>query len=208
MRLTTSIQPRRYGSYCTKPADITQLLLCMKASFLKLWLPVGLLNIGGCDRIAAFRTPSTAVTHNDFETVEGWYPPTPSLTTERAHSGRFSVKVDPAIEYGASYTNPLSRVSSQPVRRLRVSAWALRVGQGSQAALVVQVLNPSGTGQQPYWQSLDVSQGVMTFNRWTKVKKTFELPAGLAPTHELRVYLWRTGGTQPVYLDDLELRAE
>ena len=119
------------------------------------------------------------VARNDFESLDGWVPAAPTLTTERAHSGRYAVKVDAANEFSLGYANALANTGLRPGQRLVVRGWALRTGPQAGAALVVQLVNPADEKQAVYWQSLPVSKHVITYNRWTPIGQAFTLPAAL-----------------------------
>ncbi|RZJ87166.1 MAG: hypothetical protein EOO60_12490 [Hymenobacter sp.] len=148
------------------------------------------------------------VAKNDFESVEGWGVSSASLTTAEAHSGRYSVKVDPAIEYSIGYRNTLLRVSDIRIKKLHVHGWVRLSSFKAKAVLVMQVTNPDKGGEQVYWQAFDVRSQVKTINRWTQVDQDFDLPNAVSANHELRVYMWRTGPEDTVYLDDLEISKE
>lgn len=157
-------------------------------------------NNGGASRA------ENVVAANDFESMDGWAPANPSITREKAHSGHYSARINQAVEFSAGYTNLLGSMSSVRMQKLTVKAWGLRSGGDAKASLVVQVVNPV-TGASLYWQALDVTTQVTTLNRWTEVSKTFDIPATLGPTEQMRIYLWRTG-SQAVYLDDIALIRE
>ncbi len=152
--------------------------------------------------------PANLVTRNDFEALAGWGVASPSLTTAQAHSGHYSVKVDKDIEYSLGYHNQLSQVSPARINKLHIKAWVLLGTPDAKAVVVLQVTDPAKPGPPVYWQALDVQEQVKTINHWTLVDKDFVLPATVAGTQELAVYLWRTQPSATVYLDDLEITKE
>lgn len=164
--------------------------------------------LAGCGDKDGNNLPANYIAGNGYESMEGWAPSATSITTEKAHSGRFSVKVDKDNEFGAGYINLLGKVSPTRVQKLTIKGWAFRTGADAKAAVVVSIVNPANPSQKVFWESLDLTTEVKTFNRWTEVSKTFTFPASVAPTYQLYVYLWRNGGSQPVYLDDVELLRE
>jgi Carbohydrate binding domain len=167
------------------------------------------IGLAGCSDSKTEDTPENLISRNDFESLEGWAPTNPSLTTVKAHSGRYSVKVDSGVEYGISYISPLSKASPTRLQKVQVSAWVMRMGKDANANLVVEVKNPANDAQKIFWESLEIGKETKAVNEWTEVKKTFTLPATIEAAHELRVYLWRAGATQPVFLDDVVIsRAE
>ena len=164
-----------------------------------------LLTLNACSSDNKQTIPENRVTLNDFEALDGWMPAVP-LTAERAHSGRYSIKVDKDAEYSLGYSNPLGKVSPTKIKKLTINAWALRTGSEAKAVIVVEITNPANPTAKPYWQSMDMYQQVKTFNTWTKVTKDFELPATILPTSQLRVYMWRAGAPgQATFLDDFEI---
>lgn len=164
-----------------------------------------LVSVAACSGNKAGEVPANRVAMNDFESMDGWGVISPSLTTEKAHSGRYSVKVDRETEYSIGYTNPLIRVASTKIKKLHVHGWVMLGNPQAKGVIVVQVTNPAKGGEKIYWEALDVRSAAKTLNRWTEIDKDFDLPDTIASTHELRVYMWRTAPDGLIYLDDLEL---
>lgn len=171
--------------------------------FLTLLTTAACAGLSGCSSTETTELPKNLVSHNDFESVEGWMPAPPSLTTEKAHSGRFSLRVGGNTDYSLTYTNSLSNVSPTRLQKLDVSGWAMLPAKGSTAKLVVEIKNPADATQGVFWETIDLPEQVKELNKWTEVKKSFTMPATLEPTYELRVYLWRGASPTPAFLDDL-----
>ena len=149
--------------------------------------------------------PAVRIAYSDFDALVGWVAMPPSLTSERAHSGRYCLKVDGGSEYSISYSVPLADTGLRPGQRLGVRGWALRTGSQRAAAVVVQVIDPARPAESVFWQAIPISKQVITYDRWVPIKETFTLPASLPGGCQLKVYLWRGSDTQPTYFDDLEL---
>jgi hypothetical protein len=149
--------------------------------------------------------PANLVAKNDFEAVEGWGVSSNSLTTAKAHSGRYSIKVDPEIEYSLGYRNTLLRVSDVRMKKLHIHGWVQVSSFKAKAVIVVQLTDPAKGGEQVYWQALDVRNEVKTINHWTQVDQDFDLPDTMSADQELSVYMWRTAPDDTTYLDDLEI---
>lgn len=170
------------------------------------WLAVAALPLlASCSKTEEKAAPANLITQNDFENLYGWVSATPSLTTEKAHSGRYSVKVDKDVEYGISYISLLGKASASRVQKLNVSGWVMTADPNSTASIVVQVMNPAQGNQQVFWDNIDLKKEVTKANEWTEVKKEFTLPANVEAGHELRIYMWRSGSDKPTYLDDLTI---
>ncbi|MEJ7661966.1 MAG: hypothetical protein WKG07_21540 [Hymenobacter sp.] len=82
------------------------------------------LALGSCGGSDATK-PANLLASNDFESLDGWLGGEvgPSLTREQAHSGVYSVKVDPKVDYSMGYSNPLGRLSSSQVTKLKLHGW-------------------------------------------------------------------------------------
>ena len=175
------------------------------ASTTKLFMAgAALLVLNACSSDTQTAVPENRVTFSDFEELEGWMPAAP-LTTEKAHSGKYSVMVGNGAEFGLGYGNTLGKMSATKISKLTVSGWALRTGLQAKGVIVVAITNPANPAESVFWQALDIHEQVKTYNTWTKVSKEFTLPATIQPTYQIKVYLWLAGSTQPTFLDDVEI---
>jgi hypothetical protein len=172
----------------------------------KLLYTVMLLGLVACGE-SKTEIPANMLVHNDYESVDGWLldagKPIPSLTKDRAHSGRFSIRVDQANEYSLGYTNQLGRISTSKLKKIKVHAWINVPNNRAGAALVVQVEGDGGKSL--FWEGISLTDATKDYNKWTEMTKVLTLPDNLAYNNLLKVYLWRSGSNQPVYLDDLEI---
>ncbi|UOQ54279.1 carbohydrate binding domain-containing protein [Hymenobacter cellulosivorans] len=140
---------------------------------------------------------------NGFEDLEGWVPNNPSLTKENPHSGQYSVKVDPAIEYSLTYINPIGHLSPTRINKIRLKAWTYQAKPGK-AAVVVQINSPEPNGPSVFYQKFDLSE----VSKWTELSQVLTMPAVLDPASQIRIYLWRFEAGGPAYMDDIELSVE
>ncbi|WP_210514273.1 carbohydrate binding domain-containing protein [Hymenobacter terricola] len=165
------------------------------------------LSLAACnDEVPKTQKLAGQLTFNDFETVDGWASgtPIPSLTSEKAHSGTFAVKVAPGIDYSLGYNNLLGKVGGNKLRKLRVQAWVFVPNAQSSAVLVTQ-LRDEAAQKDLMWEGLSLSKEAKEVNRWVKVEKVVTLPETATYNNRLLVYLWRNNSSQPAYLDDLQL---
>lgn len=167
------------------------------------WVAGALLGLAGCS--TEQQTPANELTGNDFEHLTGWVPDNPSLTTEHAHSGKYAIKTDANIEYSLAYSRLLGQVSPVRLAKVRLTAYAYATKPGSGAVLTVQIVRSALDGANVFNQGIDLAKAVSKAGEWTKVSQEFELPAGIAPTNIMKVYLWRAAANAPVYVDDLSL---
>jgi len=147
------------------------------------------------------------LTTADFEQSIGWGDADPnSLTTEKAHSGHWSVRVKPDVPFGYTYARNLSEISKTPLTRLVLDAWVLRTAAGSTAKLVVQVNASPTDDTKVFYTAFPVEQTVTKFGEWTAVSVPISLPTSAAGANRMKVYLWNDQSTAPTYLDDMTLR--
>lgn len=163
--------------------------------------------LGACSQTN--EKPANQLTANDFESMDGWMGGTdgnPSVTKEKAHSGVYSVKVDPAIEYSAGYGNPLSKLSSSRLGKLKLRGWVFVPSDKDAPQLVVQLQNP-GEEKPLLWEGLDLHKEAQAkgFNKWIELDHDVVIPPAATAASLIRVYLWRANSPEPVYLDDLQL---
>lgn len=177
---------------------------------MRFFLLLLLLNsIAACQQAA---TPPSAdspdvLTTTDFEHSAGWGDAnTTSLTTEKAHSGRWSVRVNSAVPYGFTYARPLGELSATPMHTLQLDAWVLRAAAGSTAQLVVQVVTSKTDETNVFYYAHPLATAVPTFGEWTAVQVPINLPISASGGNLLKVYIWNGPATAPTYLDDVTLR--
>lgn len=171
---------------------------------------VALITVGlaGCGSADTKNDPNLLVS-TDFETLSGWLPEAQdaTLTREKAHSGTYAIKVDAAHEYSLGYHAQLGRLHDTRIKKIKVSAWAF-VPAGGSASLVTTVGNPVAPNDKPLlWEAIELGKS-NAFGKWVEVSKVLTIPETAAATSTLGLYLWRTGGSQTVYLDDLRVTLE
>ncbi|OON70802.1 hypothetical protein [Hymenobacter sp. CRA2] len=151
--------------------------------------------------------PANQLTSNDFESFEGWLGDmnVPSLNKDKAHSGRWSLKVGPNIEFAMGYNILLGKLSPSKLKKIKVKAWAYLPNGKAQAVLVTQLTRPVEGNKQMMWEGLDLAKDVKTYNKWVEVEKTITLPADANYADKLSMYLWRTNENETAYIDDLSI---
>ncbi|HLK98725.1 MAG TPA: carbohydrate binding domain-containing protein [Hymenobacter sp.] len=148
---------------------------------------------------------SAILASNDFDSLAGWTGgiAIPSLTRERAHSGKYSVKVDPTgSEYSNGYSGQLKELSDNKLKKINISAWVYLPDGNASAVLVTQIIDPSNN-KTLLWEALNFTKEIKTFNKWVKVEQEVTLPDNISYNSVLNVYMWRATSTKPVFMDDL-----
>lgn len=144
---------------------------------------------------------------NDFEKYKGWVGDMPlgALSKAQAHSGKYSTVVDGANEYSLGYSSLLGQISDTRPTHYKINAWVYLPVATSAAKLVLSITDEGAPAPVLYKEAI-LAKEVKEAGKWQQVSLTADMPANAKPTSKMLVYLWRAEATEPVYLDDLEIR--
>jgi hypothetical protein len=146
----------------------------------------------------------TVLTFNDFESLAGWAPENNTLTRENAHSGQYSIKVDPDKEFSLGYDMQLGNITPRKPRKVRLEAQAYLFSGQSQAKLGLQISDPAN-GQMVLGDGIQLAEQVTKYRTWTPVSKEIEIPDNVVYSHHIKVFLWRGYFPETAYVDDIKL---
>ena len=151
--------------------------------------------------------PANQLAGNDFESMDGWLGDTGmgSLTKDKAHSGRYAIKVDAKNEYSIGYGNMLGKLSASKLKKVKIRAWVNLPDANSKAVLVTQIANPTDPSKPLMWDGFKLTDKVKTYNKWVEVEREIALPENVTYADKLGVYLWRASTSAVTYLDDLSI---
>lgn len=162
--------------------------------------------LAACSSGSNENTGADVITFNDFESSAGWGSIDDSaLNKDLAHSGRYSIKVDPAREFSFTFETVLGKVSSTKIKRIRLEGWIYAPSAKATAELGLQVTDPDQGNKQVYGDGIKISDAVKDYGKWVKVSKDITLPDNIAATHHLKLFLWRASSPEAVYADDLRI---
>ena len=185
-------------------------LSCAKTNFFpKTWalLVLSLLNAAGCrPRDGRAEVMQRPLMHTGFETPasDSTRQASPARTSDKAHSGRVSVRVDAHQEYSASYRAALGTLCDHRPRRFTVGAWVWVPNWEADATLVLSITNPGDSI--PLLSQRVYLSDAGPYKAWKYINRNVDLPASISSTS--RVALTFSGastGNDAVYADDLEL---
>ena len=173
-------------------------------TFLASLTALSLLVFTGCDNTKSDEKAGTQLAFNDYEAVVGWIPNPESVTRERAHSGTYSVRVGPTNEFGMGYDMVLEKIIDHRPHKIRVEGWGYMTDANSTARLGFQLFD-GAQGKEIFGDGIDYATAVKTPGKWVKISKDITLPATVAGTQQMRVFLWRSMAGSPAYIDDLRI---
>ena len=163
------------------------------------------LTLAACGGSETDSSGPNVLMHSDFEGIDGWIPSEQSstLTREKAHSGKTSIKVDATHEYSLTFSKPLGQLHDSRPKQITVTAWAFLPDAQAAASLVVSINDPAAPDKPLLWQAIDLSKGNKPFGKWKEIDRTITVPANVGSANKLSIYLWRSSGSHPVYVDDI-----
>ena len=163
-----------------------------------------MLALCSCSKPETSMDDENLITFNNFESVDGWGNSHPSITKEKAYSGKYATKVDQANEYSFGYDKLIGQITTKKPKKLKLEAWAYIPNKQEGGAQLVFVMTRPANNQQIIWEGIKF-EDTHEFKEWTKVNKEINLPDNIEISDRVQVYLWRAGASQPVYIDDLKL---
>lgn len=174
-------------------------------NFWLLALPFLLATAGCHPRGGRPETKERELMHTSFEEFVGWGPEIlPQLSTEKAHTGKYSVRVDAQHQYSPTYRIELGQLCGHRPRRLTLSAWVWVPSFKEEAVIVVSISTPGDPYHPIFRKDVYLTDGG-PFQQWKYVSRDLDLPAGIHANNQLVIYLWQANATEPVYADDLRL---
>lgn len=174
----------------------------------RMWLPalLSLWAVAGCqphDGRSAIR--QRVLMYTSFEEMVGWAPETPpTLTTVKAHTGKYALCVDPQHAYSFIYRSALGALCTHRPRRFTLSAWVWVPRFQDDAVIVLALSNPGDPDHPILSKSLYLNDSG-PFGKWKYVSRALDLPVSIHSDTQLVIYLWKMNASEPVYADDLQL---
>ena len=145
------------------------------------------------------REPGTILVASDLENVEWMNLNT--LSKDKAHSGKFSSKLDSLTEYGFGFSNTFNNLSDTLPLSVDVSVWLYYPQLKTNGVLVLSI---DSIGTNIFWKGVPLGDSIKTANQWQEIKVTFELPKKIMPSDQLRIYVLNPE-KRLFYMDDLSL---
>ncbi|TGD78530.1 hypothetical protein [Hymenobacter wooponensis] len=170
-----------------------------------LWV-AALIGLAACSSSDEKKVDANTLTSTSFEEIAGWGVDMGTLSRERAHTGVYALKVDNAHDFSLTYDVVVGQVSPRKIKKINVHGWVFLPSTNTNAILGLQVTDPSQDNKAIWGDGIKMDEAVKDYNKWVEVSKDMEMPAELAPTHHLKMYLWRAGAIDPVYADDLSIQ--
>ena len=164
-------------------------------------LLTGLFLSVSCDR----QSSDKILVENDFDGLRGWGLEHASINSERAHSGKYSVKIDGGLEFGLTFNQILGTLTNKKPKQINVELWAYIPANTAKASFVVTLSKPESQEHQ-FYQSFNLVDKTKNYREWVKISKRLELPDDIQLSDKFGCYLWRSEPSEEVvYIDDLKI---
>jgi hypothetical protein len=128
-------------------------------------------------------------------------------TSEKAHTGKWSLKMDSSIRFSPCFELPLNSLVGQGSTEIRASVWVYPVHPVTEtpASLVVSFQH-GNTAYDYHAYNLEDPQNSskLRINHWNKVAVHYPIPKNRRNSDIVKVYLWYRGKKE-IYFDDLEV---
>src|SRR6478736_2900654 len=134
-------------------------------------LLISLFGFISCNR----QNPDKILVENNFDGLRGWGLEHASLNTERAHSGKYSVKIDGNQEFGLNFSQILGALTNKKPKKINVEFRAYIPSEGAKARFVCELSNPA-TGKPTFRQDFNLVDKTKDYREWVEITKRLELP--------------------------------
>lgn len=153
---------------------------------------------------SAVDSENKIVVKNDFDMLDGWGTcANNSITKERAHSGKYSIKVDQNVEFSVGFQKPLLELMPDKPKKLKLTSWVYSPSPDGKAVIEFDVIDLDNRKISD--ASYKLEEKLRSYKQWVKIKKVITIPDNVQPNHQLRLFLWRANATVPVFMDDITI---
>ena len=147
------------------------------------------------------RKASFSLTY-DFEEIKPTGKDSTLVSTEQAHSGINSLKLDNNTEYSPGITEKMTKLSHTGDGVLDASVWVYVPDTNSQASLVITF---ESDGKAIDWSSVAIKNYAKQPNKWVQVFASRKIPKSKTKEDVVKVYIWNQD-KKVLYFDDLEVK--
>lgn len=127
-----------------------------------------------------------------------------SLSMSNARSGKFSIKIDEANQYGITFKSKFGLLKKSGIKNIHISAW-IRADEMLSTGNLVCAINQND--KTVLWNAIDFSTFIAKPKEWSKISGHFDISKFNKPDNELVIYpMFKGKGT--VWVDDLEIKCD
>jgi hypothetical protein len=139
---------------------------------------------------------------NDFEGIKGWAQA--YLNKEPHRSGQYSNKLDSTSCYSMTFKLRFKDIADRPVKKAKISFWALMIDPASPSKFIVDIYTPDKT--KIFYIAKDIPDYVKKAKKWVKVNLDYTFVKGdvTLPDNIISVYAWNQSKND-IYIDDLRI---
>lgn len=144
---------------------------------------------------------------NDMDVINGWEMNYYTISELKAHSGKFSSKIDSTNQFSVAYKDLLKNMKpeGEVITKIRFSAWVLVETVPSSVSLVGAL--GDGINKPIAWVGYDVKDKIKTPNEWVKIEGDINVPENYADNIKFNAYLF-SANKEVAFVDDFEIIVE
>ena len=121
-----------------------------------------------------------------------------TVTSEKAHSGNQSSRMDMENEFSVVFVQKLGYISQPLPKTIDFTAWIYAEESEPSGHIVANIRKAD------YYKSFPIAEYFSVGNEWKKVSASFILPDSLKPADEIKIYLWNNRKSR-LWIDDIRL---
>jgi hypothetical protein len=137
----------------------------------------------------------------DFEEIKPVGKDSVLVSTDFAHTGTHSIKLDNNTEYSPGITESLATINTTE-GIVDASVWVYLPDTSSEAALVITF---ESNGKATDWYAVALKDYAHQSNKWTQVIGSRKIPNAAASGDIMKVYIWNQD-KKTLYFDDLDVK--
>jgi len=145
------------------------------------------------------------VIKNSIDETAGWEINYYTISEMKAHSGKFSSKIDSTYQYSVAYKELLKNMKAEDLTKIRYSAYVLVETVPSSVTLVGAI--GDGINKPIGWVGVDVKDKIKNPDEWTKIEGEIAVPENYADNIKFGCYLF-SPNKEVAYVDDFEIIVE
>lgn len=167
-------------------------------------LALSLVSLVACGKEDA-ATDSDVLMSSDIDSIVGWVADPNALVKGEAHSGQYSLRVDPTHEFSPGFTSVIGRMTATRPRGVKLEAWVYATDKNSAAKL--EFLIKEADGKEALRNQIQIAEAAGSYGKWVKVSRDIVFPKTVSYSSQIILYVSRAEATSPAYVDDITLTA-
>lgn len=128
---------------------------------------------------------------------------TSTIVPGKAHSGKFSSKIEGKDSYSANFSNCISKLKYDKITKVNIGAWFFTSSENINA-MYVFTIEDTVSKKSVLWEGVNLKNKIKK-DEWTFVDTVISIPSGkLKPEYRFAVYAWNKENNK-ICIDDISV---